>query len=46
MAKIKNIAEDFHQNESGITGQYKNWFLDYASYVILGTSRASHCRTA
>jgi topoisomerase-4 subunit A len=21
--------------ESGVTGQYKNWFLDYASYVIL-----------
>src|SRR5882724_1638501 len=34
MAKIK-IAEDFHENESGVTGQYKNWFLDYASYVIL-----------
>ena len=35
MAKSKTIADDFHQNESGITGQYKNWFLDYASYVIL-----------
>ena len=34
MAKSK-IAEDFHENESGVTGQYKNWFLDYASYVIL-----------
>jgi topoisomerase-4 subunit A len=34
MAKTK-IAEDFHGNESGVTGQYKNWFLDYASYVIL-----------
>lgn len=22
-------------NDSGVTGQYKNWFLDYASYVIL-----------
>ncbi|WP_207493887.1 DNA gyrase/topoisomerase IV subunit A [Aridibaculum aurantiacum] len=22
-------------NETGVTGQYKNWFLDYASYVIL-----------
>ena len=21
--------------DSGVTGQYKNWFLDYASYVIL-----------
>jgi topoisomerase-4 subunit A len=34
MAKSK-IADDFHENESGVTGQYKNWFLDYASYVIL-----------
>jgi len=34
MAKSK-ITEDFHGNESGVTGQYKNWFLDYASYVIL-----------
>lgn len=23
------------QSDSGVTGQYKNWFLDYASYVIL-----------
>lgn len=34
MAKTKKAAENF-QNDSGITGQYKNWFLDYASYVIL-----------
>ena len=34
MAKSK-VADDFHENESGVTGQYKNWFLDYASYVIL-----------
>lgn len=34
MAKSK-IAEDFHGSESSVTGQYKNWFLDYASYVIL-----------
>jgi topoisomerase-4 subunit A len=34
MAKTK-IADDFHENEAGVTGQYKNWFLDYASYVIL-----------
>src|SRR5450755_67377 len=34
MAKIK-IPDDFHGNESGVTGQYKTWFLDYASYVIL-----------
>src|ERR1700729_1994553 len=34
MAK-KNIEESLVHNESGVTGQYKNWFLDYASYVIL-----------
>src|ERR1700712_4521894 len=27
--------KDFLLNETGITNQYKNWFLDYASYVIL-----------
>jgi topoisomerase-4 subunit A len=31
MAEQKNILT----NESGVQGQYKNWFLDYASYVIL-----------
>lgn len=25
----------FNNNDSGVTGQYKTWFLDYASYVIL-----------
>ncbi len=30
-----NTANDITNNESGVTGQYKNWFLDYASYVIL-----------
>ncbi|MDP4217825.1 MAG: DNA gyrase/topoisomerase IV subunit A [Bacteroidota bacterium] len=34
MAKSKT-SEDFLGNESGLTGQYKTWFLDYASYVIL-----------
>jgi len=34
MAKSK-ISDDFHNNDSGVTGQYKTWFLDYASYVIL-----------
>jgi topoisomerase-4 subunit A len=29
--KDSNITEQ----SSGVTGQYKNWFLDYASYVIL-----------
>jgi len=27
--------EELFDLESGVTGQYKNWFLDYASYVIL-----------
>lgn len=27
--------ESFFDNEAGIQGQYKTWFLDYASYVIL-----------
>jgi topoisomerase-4 subunit A len=34
MAKSK-VPKDTSENESGVTGQYKNWFLDYASYVIL-----------
>ncbi len=33
MAKSKDNY--VHENESGLQGQYKNWFLDYASYVIL-----------
>src|SRR5579862_2242699 len=35
MAKSKNTGEDFHTNDSGVDGMFKNWFLDYASYVIL-----------
>jgi len=31
----KNKVKEFFENESGIQGQYKTWFLDYASYVIL-----------
>ena len=31
----KNKAADFQHNDSGLHGQYKTWFLDYASYVIL-----------
>ncbi|RXK61520.1 DNA gyrase/topoisomerase IV subunit A [Lacibacter luteus] len=27
--------ENVFDNDGGIQGQYKNWFLDYASYVIL-----------
>jgi topoisomerase IV subunit A len=30
-SKLKEIAE----GDSGVQGQYKTWFLDYASYVIL-----------
>jgi topoisomerase IV subunit A len=33
MAKTKD--NNFFDQEHGIQGQYKNWFLDYASYVIL-----------
>ena len=31
----KKIKEEYTHSDSGISGQYKNWFLDYASYVIL-----------
>ncbi|HEY8689043.1 MAG TPA: DNA gyrase/topoisomerase IV subunit A [Chitinophagaceae bacterium] len=31
----KNIKEDYLHSDSGVSGQYKIWFLDYASYVIL-----------
>ncbi len=27
--------EEYKHSDSGISGQYKTWFLDYASYVIL-----------
>jgi topoisomerase-4 subunit A len=33
MAKSKFIVET--ETDAGVSGQYKNWFLDYASYVIL-----------
>ncbi|RYG03225.1 MAG: DNA gyrase/topoisomerase IV subunit A, partial [Chitinophagaceae bacterium] len=33
MAKAKRA--DFDLGDSGVSGQYKTWFLDYASYVIL-----------
>ncbi len=35
MAKNLNQDNELTNNESGVHGQYKNWFLDYASYVIL-----------
>ena len=31
----KKIKEEYTHSDSGISGQYKTWFLDYASYVIL-----------
>jgi topoisomerase-4 subunit A len=31
----KNKSTEFLENEHGVQGQYKTWFLDYASYVIL-----------
>lgn len=34
MAKGK-IKEDYKHGNTGVSGQYKSWFLDYASYVIL-----------
>ena len=35
MAKSKKTNEEYSHTDSGIGGQYKTWFLDYASYVIL-----------
>ncbi len=35
MAKSKKNSEEYEHTDSGIGGQYKTWFLDYASYVIL-----------
>jgi topoisomerase-4 subunit A len=31
----KSVKEDYLHSDSGVSGQYKTWFLDYASYVIL-----------
>src|SRR6187402_2307992 len=31
----KQQKEDYIHKDSGVSGQYKTWFLDYASYVIL-----------
>ena len=31
----KNNIENFEHSDTGVSGQYKTWFLDYASYVIL-----------
>lgn len=35
MAKSNKPENRVFENESGVQGQYKAWFLDYASYVIL-----------
>jgi topoisomerase IV subunit A len=35
MSGAKNKINDVNTLDSGVHGQYKNWFLDYASYVIL-----------
>jgi topoisomerase-4 subunit A len=35
MSTTKNKNFELVQSDIGINGQYKNWFLDYASYVIL-----------
>jgi topoisomerase-4 subunit A len=35
MSAAKNKAALVENNDSGLHGQYKSWFLDYASYVIL-----------
>ncbi len=31
----KSIKEEYTHSDAGLSGQYKTWFLDYASYVIL-----------
>ena len=31
----KTNKEEYKHSDAGISGQYKTWFLDYASYVIL-----------
>ncbi|HVG15927.1 MAG TPA: DNA gyrase/topoisomerase IV subunit A, partial [Chitinophagaceae bacterium] len=35
MSTAKNKNFEFVNNDHGVNGQYKTWFLDYASYVIL-----------
>lgn len=35
MSTGKNKKSDVFLNDAGLSGQYKTWFLDYASYVIL-----------
>ena len=35
MARSKKNNDEYEHTDNGIGGQYKTWFLDYASYVIL-----------
>src|SRR5258705_11108173 len=35
MSAAKNKITGIQNNDNGLPGQYKTWFLDYASYVIL-----------
>jgi len=35
MSVAKNKMTEVENNDKGLHGQYKSWFLDYASYVIL-----------
>lgn len=35
MASSKKSNEEYLHTDTGLGGQYKTWFLDYASYVIL-----------
>lgn len=35
MSAAKNILKEIQNSDKGLLGKYKNWFLDYASYVIL-----------
>ncbi|MBS1621538.1 MAG: DNA gyrase/topoisomerase IV subunit A [Bacteroidetes bacterium] len=35
MSAAKNKIKEIQNSDKGLLGQYKNWFLDYASYVIL-----------
>ena len=35
MSAAKNKITEVQNNDGGLHGQYKTWFLDYASYVIL-----------
>ena len=35
MSAAKNKITETQNNDTGLHGQYKTWFLDYASYVIL-----------